>query len=330
MGRSGIGGGPSRGSGGGSGGRRGSIGHRSGTGRSGVNHNNFSAGRIPNFRAFRPPRPYVHLGGYGSPHIHIHAGGNGGNSPITIAIAIIVLALIFIIPVSPFLSSSISNNITPSTIKREPLQAGSAIETAYYEDTAGWISNPGQMEAGMKLFYQKTGVQPFIYITEEVDGSRDPSSAQMEEFSNTLYDELFDDEAHLLVVLQDADGHYFTWFITGAQAKQVIDNEAVSILSDYIDRYCYDASLSSEEFISKSFESAADRIMSKTANPLVIIAVVSGIVIVIAIFAVVTVKKINERKRQDEQMERILNSDLNDMAKDPTIQNLENKYSDRS
>ena len=199
-----------------------------------------------------------------------------------------------------------------------------------YEDTAGWISNPGQMEAGMKLFYQKTGVQPFIYITEEVDGSRDPSSAQMEEFSNILYDELFDDEAHLLVVLQDADGHYFTWFITGAQAKQVIDNEAVSILSDYIDRYYYDASLSSEEFISKSFESAADRIMSKTANPLVIIAVVSGIVIVIAIFAVVTVKKINERKRQDEQMERILNSDLNDMAKDPAIQNLENKYSDRS
>ena len=68
MGRSGIGGGPSRGSGGGSGGSRGSIGHRSGTGRSGVNHNNFSAGRIPNFRAFRPPRPYVHLGGYGSPY----------------------------------------------------------------------------------------------------------------------------------------------------------------------------------------------------------------------------------------------------------------------
>ena len=130
-----------------------------------------------------------------------------------------------------------SGSITKSTVDREPLPAGSVQETDYYTDTLFWFGNDTALINGMKHFYQETGVQPYLYITDTVNGSRNPSSSQMEEFAGSLYDELFQDEAHLLLVFQDADGHYTDWVITGSQAKQVVDDEAVNILLDYVFMY---------------------------------------------------------------------------------------------
>ena len=70
----------------------------------------------------------------------------------------------------PFIGKMRGTNITPSTQNREPLPAGAVIETDYFADNLFWIDNKAQLEAGMKHFYQKTGVQPFLYITDEVDG----------------------------------------------------------------------------------------------------------------------------------------------------------------
>lgn len=52
-----------------------------------------------------------------------------------------------------------------------------------------------------------------------------------------------------------------------------MDNEAVSILADYLDRYYNDSSVSEEEIFSNAFAKTADRIMTVTRSPVVPVAV---------------------------------------------------------
>lgn len=297
------------------------MGRSSSSGRSGVSHH---SSRSSSFHY----HPSYHSGGYHSYHIYT---GNGNSSGSTLGelFTLIFIAVIFIFVALPVIYES--NPITTSTVNRDPLPAGSVQETDYYTDALFWFGNDTELLNGMKHFYQKTGVQPYLYITDTVDGSRNPSSSQMEEFAGSLYDELFQDEAHLLLVFQDADGHYTDWVITGSQAKQVVDNEAVNILLDYVDRYYYDSSLDESELFGKAFSMAADRMMSKTINPIVIFIV--GCVIVTIVIAIVYVfkKKQEQKQREDEQMERILNMDLNagDAGVSPEVQDLENKYTNQ-
>lgn len=306
MGRSGIGGGSSRGGGGG--GHRGSMGRSSSSGRSGI-----SSGR----------GSYRHsYGGY-TPRYRTYGYGYRPTS-ISFLTLLVIMVAVFVLFKSGFRSTS----ITPSTVDRDPLPSGAVIETEYYTDNLFWIDNSSKLESGMKHFYKETGIQPYLYITDEVDGSRNPSAEQLETFSNSLYNELFEDEAHLLLVFQDADGHYSDWVITGTQAKQVADTEAVNILLDYVDRYYYDANLSEAEVFGKAFEKAADRMMTKTANPTVIIVVALSAVAIVAVAGIVIVKKVNQKKQEAEQMERLLNMDLNDgnTAENPEVTDLANKY----
>ena len=87
----------------------------------------------------------------------------------------------------------------------------------------------------------RTGVQPFLYLTDTVNGTTSPTADDMDAYSNALYDQLFQDEGHLLVLFQEynSSGNYNMWYVCGSQAKVVIDQEAVDILFDYLDHYYY-------------------------------------------------------------------------------------------
>ena len=134
-----------------------------------------------------------------------------------------------------------SYGITPSTEQRTPLPQGSVHLTGYYTDELGWIKSPNTLESGMIHFYDKTGVQPYLYLTDTVDGTHSPTEAQLEAYTNSLYNQLFTDEAHILVVFfeYNNNGHYMDYYVTGTQANTVIDPDAGNILLDYIDRYYY-------------------------------------------------------------------------------------------
>lgn len=329
MGRSGAGGGPSRGGGGGGG--RGSMGRSSSSGRSGIrsglSHSSFHEFSSFSRRTYFPGHRTYHGAGYRSPY----RAYSGGNSVFNSVIAILVLIIILFAAVQS-VGFGGGGSITASTVDREPLPAGAVIETEYYTDNLFWFGNDKVLLDGMKDFYKQTGVQPHLYITDEVDGSRNPSSTQIETFAEGLYDEMFQDEAHLLLVFQDADGHYTDWVITGAQAKQVVDTEAVNILLDYVDRYYYDTSLDESELFGRAFSKAADRMMSKTVNPLVYVAGAGVAIVVIVAGVYVFRKKQEQKKREDEQMERILNMDLNagETGVSSEVKDLENKYSTKS
>lgn len=246
------------------------------------------------------------------------------NSRIT---AILCLVVMIVLAIALSLPAK-DQNIAASTVAREPLPASAVSETEYYTDEIGITGSKADLENGMRYFFKKTGVQPYLYLTNSVDGTTSPSDSQLESFTNALYDNLFVDEGHLLMLLQDSGTRYRIWIVTGTQAKQVADNEALNILVDYIDRYYYNNSKDAAQSLGMAFEKTADRMMTKTIRPLTVFIVSFAGVFVIAIVAFMVVKIINEKKRRDEQTERMLNMDLSQSAEpeNPDIVDLEKKY----
>lgn len=263
---------------------------------------------------------------------HGGSGNRGGSGPrrqngtgcLTAVITIVVLVLL----VSVLFSSGGSNSdVTASTVQREALPAGAVNETEYYTDQLGWIGNRTKLEAGMKNFYKETGVQPYLYITDSVNGNHSPSQAELEAFALEKYDELFTDEAHLLLVFFEYyPSEYYTWCITGVQAKTVMDTEAVNILLDYVDRY-YNSDLTDEEMFSKSFDAAGERIMSVTRSPWIAVWIVIGVLALVSVAFLWWRSAKKQRNLEDEQTRRILETPLETFGNDEA-ENLAKKYED--
>lgn len=177
----------------------------------------------------------------------------------------------------------VSSDIQESTVKRKKLKSTALKETDYYTDTAGWIYDTATLEKGMKNFYRETGVQPYLYITETIDGNGSPTADDLDTFAQALYDELFEDEAHILVIFQEYEGKYHTWHVRGNEAGLVLDNEACEILLDYLDAY-YTLSYSDEEYFARAFSDAADRIMDYHISPWTVIV---PVIVVVVLFAAI-------------------------------------------
>jgi len=174
--------------------------------------------------------------------------------------------------------------------------------TTYYTDELDWINNSATLTEGMKYFYEKTGVQPYLYITDNVGGS---FYDYAEEFANNKYDELFTDEAHLLLIFHEKNDWYDTYCLAGSAADTVIDSEARMILLDTLDEYYYDSSLDDNEYFSKSFKDAADEIMKqhKTSTAVIVIPLIVFIAALAAEMYIL--KKAKEEKRAKELKEML-------------------------
>lgn len=264
-------------------------------------------------------------GGPSTPRRNSNGCGTVGCLTIIIIVVIIIALIIFLNMISGTGSSSISGGITTSSIEREALPKGSVNETDYYIDNLKWIGNKTKLESGLKHFYNKTGVQPFLYLTDNINGNYFPDENEMDVFANDLYDELFTDEAHLLFIFMEYEGRYMDWYVVGSQAKTIIDNEAADILLDYIDRYYYDDDLSDEEFFSESFRDAGDRIMTVTRSPWITVIIIISIVILVIVLFSWWKKAKDQKNKEREQMEDILNTPL-DRFGDTEAEDLAQKY----
>lgn len=316
MGRSGRGGGGGGGhSGGFSGGGRSSGGFSGGFsgGRSG---RSFGGGfRSGSSRSYHYSRGPVFIGTSRHYGRRYYGGGCGTGCGTVIAVIVVMMvALMVFFPIVGVSLGSGESDITPSTVEREPLPAGAVNETDYYTDECGWILNESRMTDGLKTFYRLTGVQPYVYIARSVDGSVRPTVDAIQNYSNTLYDQLFTDEAHfLLVFCDDGAGSYTCGYTVGSEAKTIMDSEALSVLRDYLDRY-YNSDVGDEEFFSLTFEKTAERIMTVTKSPwptvLIVVVVAAGVLLVL-LLAFFWWKKAKEQKNlEDQRTAEILNTPL--------------------
>lgn len=204
-------------------------------------------------------------------------------------------------------SNSNSGSIQTSSRERTPLESGLVNETDYYTDNASWIGNATTLENGMRHFYNETGIQPYLYITEEINGGTNPTEAELDAFKSDLYDELFIDEAHMLVLFFESDnfslGDYYVGTEIGSQARSVMDREAQDIFYDYLGRYYYDDRLEEDEFFAKSFQETADRMMTTTQSPWITPAIIAGGAVLVGLLFVWwrnILKKDKEAAQPDE------------------------------
>lgn len=286
MGRGGEGSGGSHGGGGGHfnyGSSRGG-GHSRGGGRSSSNYN-------PVYRTsyYRPMTPL------------------GGTLSIVLAIIVIVAGLIAARP-----------NIQQSTIERSKLDSSlcTRVDT-WYQDDINWIHDEKTLLKGLKTFYDKTGVQPYLWITDNINGKAKPNTSDFETALKSKYSELFKDEGHVIVCfMESSPSVYATYYWAGSAAKGVIDDEAGEILLDVIDSK-YTSDLSDEEMFSKSFSDAATRMMKvgHTTKQLIIIAVIVLLCLGFVVSVYLWVKtRAKARAEEAEERERILNTDINEMS----------------
>lgn len=336
MGRSGGGGGSGGRSGGFSGGGRSSGGFSGGSfggGRSGRPSPGGSFGGPRPGGSFGGPRP----GGYRPPPrppirtgpVIINTGphhsspppqrdndsGRGGRGLLYVVLVLIVLFTAI------WLFSG--DDIQKSTWQREALPASAVVETSYYTDEGGWFSNRSQLESGMKSFYKKTGVQPYLYLLEN---GAVTSTSELTDMAEALYPELFTDEGHFLLVFCDDDnGSYNCGYVVGSQAKTVMDDEAIAILADYLDRHYNDYSITEEEIFSNTFAETAARIMTVTKSPLPTVAVCTTVVVVAALVFITLKKRREQREQEQKRAEEILKTPLETFG-DRTVEDLAKKY----
>lgn len=343
MGRAGQGGGFSGGrSGGFSGGGRSSGGFSGGGRRSG----GFSGGgRSRGGGSFggysprpAPPPPRPQIGGWGwgwgwglprTRTVIINNGGGGGyggptggpppperrngclSAVLTAALVVLVLCIVLVI-VGSF---SDGGSVSASTVRREALDIDLVNETGYYTDELGWIVNERELTAGMRDFYRRTGVQPYLYLTERVNGSASPTAQAIGDYAARLYDELFTDEAHFLVIYQEAGWNYMVGYAVGSQAKTVLDDEAIGIFRDYLDRYNA-SDLSDEEYFGTVFQRTGERIMTVTRSPWPIVMGIFGLALLAAVLYCWWKKRAEQKNKRAQQVQEMLNTPLTTFGND--------------
>ena len=263
--------------------------------------------RIPRTRTV-----FVPIGRWGGSGGGGGSGGDGGGHSSFLGCVSALVGLVIFFFIVSFLLNSLGNSssVIPSTVKREPLPEGSVVETGYFTDELGWISDSSALTAGMEQFYRETGVQPYLYLFDNIDGNYNPSDAQVEAFAYSVYDRLFEDEAHLLVLFWEYGNQHEAWYLAGTQASAVIDTEAGDILIDNIERYYYDRSPNEETFFSKAFSDTAQRIMKVTTSPLTVIGISIAVVAVLVILFTWWKRAKEEKRREQERMKEILETPL--------------------
>lgn len=277
------------------------------------------------------------------------SGGSGGGCFSTI-VTLIIIAIIggsvyygidgeLPQPVQYFL-------IERSTIDREVLPSSKCtpIDVWYQDDWGDWIDETGEEDAlikGLKYFYEKTGVQPYLWITGD-DGQNYKYQETVEQLGEERYKEMFgDDEGHVIIIFREypnASSEYICTVTPGYDAEtQVMDEQAREIVLDFIDYYYTDSEMNEGQFFGTAFEKAGDRIMMKQLSfrQMGIIAAVAVIVVIgICIVANIVKKrkiavakqKTLQAQEQAKQAKAVADQKKTDFDRKKYEDNLETQY----
>jgi hypothetical protein len=256
-------------------------------------------------------------------------GGNGtGPGAIGCFTAILLAVIVAVVIVGVIFIMDIAENrpVTWSSYQREPLPAGTVNETSYIRDDAKWLVREDTVKNSMRNFFRATGVQPYLWITETIRGSRDASWEEIEAAMNALYQEQFTDEGHLILLFYEpSKGVYKTAYVAGSAAKTVIDDEASQIILDCFDKYYY-SNLEEDEYFATVFEKSADMIMRASFGVKQVFLVIGGLIALFILYKI-TAMILRHRRLKRQQDIDILNADVSKIG-DDEAERLAEKYDD--
>ncbi len=214
-------------------------------------------------------------------------------------------------------------------IEREKLESGLCKESSQWiDDELGWLRSQSTVRNGMKDFYDQTGVQPYLIITDNINGKgRDVTDSEVEAYLEDIYDSLYSDEGHMIFLFDEySESQYLRYLYVGSAAKSVMDSSAEEIFLNLADRYYEDYTLSDDEYFAKIFTESANVLMKDyTANTRSRTMITVILVIAIAIVVILLiVRQIQASKTKEaEHMKDILNTDI---GASPSQEELLKKY----
>ncbi len=307
------------------GGGRSSSGHSSSSRSSGGHRSSYSGGSSRAGSGMRSSPSRTSYGGYhggyhGGPRMRYSGGGyyrSGGGCLGSIFMSIIgwtFMIIVVWVVVSMLRVGGPSESIPASSYNREPINTGVAYDNDCIIDELGWFDNISRASRDLQGFYNKTGIQPFVYLK-----SYDPALTTDDEkiaYSEDWYENNINNESTFLFIYfaeQDQDGEvgYMT-YVNGKQVTSVMDAEAVDIFWAYVDNNWY-TDKSTDQMFKDIFDSTAERIMTKSAtkNDVAVrfVGIAFVVIVFIGIMVYVKTKRKHERERNEETA-RILNADI--------------------
>ena len=296
------------------GGHRSSGGHSSSrvggghhVGRSSRPTGSSSFNRGPSMHHYHHTPPPPRRGYYGYRR-NVYTSSSSGLGTL-IACLIVFAVVIF----SFFMIASDDSDVT-STINREKIENPIPYDNNCIKDELGYVENTSKLSKNLKNFYNKTGIQPYIYLKSYDETLT--SDSQKDNYAQNWYEQNIDNEdTFLFVYYEDQDPNEIGYmaYVNGKQVTSVMDSEAVNIFWNYIDRYWTDDSLSTVEVFTKTFNSTANTIMEKstTCNDIIkIICIIVGIVIVIGGIIYILRMKFKRDKEKAKETVEILKTPL--------------------
>lgn len=297
-----------------SGGHRSSGGHSSSrvggghhVGRSSrpTGSSSFNRGSSMHHYHHTPPPPRRGYYGY---RRNVYTSSSSGLGTL-IACLIVFAVVIF----SFFMIASDDSDVT-STINREKIENPIPYDNNCIKDELGYVENTSKLSKNLKNFYNKTGIQPYIYLKSYDETLT--SDSQKDNYAQNWYEQNIDNEdTFLFVYYEDQNPNEIGYmaYVNGKQVTSVMDSEAVNIFWNYIDRYWTDDSLSTVEVFTKTFNSTANTIMEKstTSNDIIkIICIIVGIIIVIGGIIYILRMKFKRDKEKAKETVEILKTPL--------------------
>ena len=302
--RPGTSGGGHRSSGGHSSSRVGG-GHHVGRSSRPTGSSSFNSGPSMHHYHHTPPPPRRGYYGY---RRNVYTSSSSGLGTL-IACLIVFAVVIF----SFFMIASDDSDVT-STINREKIENPIPYDNNCIKDELGYVENTSKLSKNLKNFYNKTGIQPYIYLKSYDETLT--SDSQKNNYAQNWYEQNIDNEdTFLFVYYEDQDPNEIGYmaYVNGKQVTSVMDSEAVNIFWNYIDRYWTDNSLSTVKVFTKTFNSTANTIMEKstTSNDIIkIICIIVGIVIVIGGIIYILRMKFKRDKEKAKETVEILKTPL--------------------
>lgn len=200
-------------------------------------------------------------------------------------------------------------------------------------NNAGYATDEINGSSGVKKtvkaceeFYDKTGIPLYFYITDTEITSGD---AGYETYADALYEKLFLDENHVLLVYFDPADEWYWW--KGMTANAVVTDDMVNDLFDEIERYWFDYSLSMDEVLAKgikNYQSSLTKEGSGKSAFSTLLILAGGILTVVAVYTYISKGKEAERYAEEVKTLRadlILSKPLETFG-NQEVENLKDKY----
>lgn len=319
-----------RSSGGRSGGFRSSGGHRVSSGRSGSRAGSSFGNRGGGFSSYGgrsssswSNRTYDYGHTYRSPVRHTPVYYNPGRASGCLIPGVVMFIVLIIIFAMLGSIGNDSYDVPKSTANREKVDTGVAFQNNCIVDEIGWFDNISSASRDLQYFYDKTGIQPFVYL-KDYDSNLN-TDAEKQAYAESWYETNIDNEGTFLYMYfaeQDVDNDVgYMVYVNGKQISTVMDAEAVDIFWAYLDNAWY-TDMSTDDMFVQIFTKTADRIMDKSTTGADVgkwaVIFIGGAVVLLLVIKVMKTKRQHEKEKNAET-ERILNTPLGETSTDELV-----------